>query len=190
MAKKLTSERLATLFSSRQAVRHAYYLVSKLRDDSLYDELAGCAHLLFSALTTLDNVLDDETAKIVSDELIKACADGRHGIECSARTIRFELPAYPYPAPCSKKEKKKAEDRVLQKGLPGRRTKWPLETVEKAAAVWAVQALWKEMVEQGTVKQKKLTKEDIQVIKEEAAMAFRSAEVTHDLPLGFVLTTP
>lgn len=33
---------------------------------------------------------------------------------------------------------KKVEDRVLQKGLPGLRSKWPPETVEQAAAVWTL----------------------------------------------------
>lgn len=88
MAKKLTSERLATLFTSRQAVRHAYYNISKLRDADLYDELAGCAHLLFSSLLILDRALDDETLQEASDEIIKACADGKQGINDAARVVR------------------------------------------------------------------------------------------------------
>jgi hypothetical protein len=90
---KLTSERLATLFSSRQAVRHAYYSISKLRDADLYDELAGCAHLLFSSLLILDRSLDDETLQEASDEIIKACADGTRGINDATRVFRAQNPS-------------------------------------------------------------------------------------------------
>jgi len=63
MTEPLTTPRLTELFASRQLIRQAYGSISTRRDADPYDaKLSSVLHLLFTALSTLDAVLDDELA--------------------------------------------------------------------------------------------------------------------------------
>jgi hypothetical protein len=145
-------------------------------------------------------------AVIDSSELIKKLEE--LGIALSSSRLRdFSkrklLPAYettyqhtqmkrgrPKKAKRSKKGKQNVEDRVLQKGRPGLRSKWPAETLELAAALGAVLDLCKKKADDGKIKQKKLSEEGFWVVQEIAKTVFRSPNVIHELPPDFVLTTP
>lgn len=57
---RLSHERLVELFLSRQQVRHAYVSMAELRDSGQSTPaLIACTRLLYTALTVLDNSLDD-----------------------------------------------------------------------------------------------------------------------------------
>ena len=65
MIETLSTPRLSELFASRQFVRHAYISISTRRDAKPYDaRLISVSHLLFTAISTLDAVLDDELVSI------------------------------------------------------------------------------------------------------------------------------
>jgi hypothetical protein len=65
---------------------------------------------------------------------------------------------------------KKADNRILQKGLPGLRSKWLPETIEEAAAVWAVR-------NSGITKPEMILK-----IKDQANDVYHKAYVVCEIP--------
>jgi hypothetical protein len=83
----LCHKKLVELFHFRQQVRAAYVAIATQRDATPHPNLISCAHLLYAALTELDNLLDQEqlssceSAEISrlleqSHEAIKVLSDG------------------------------------------------------------------------------------------------------------------
>ena len=83
----LCHKKLVELFHFRQQVRSCYVAVATRRDEIKHPNLISCAHLLYSALIELDNLLDQEqlssseSAEISrlleqSHEAIKVLSDG------------------------------------------------------------------------------------------------------------------
>jgi hypothetical protein len=53
-------KKLVELFHYRQQVRAAYVAIATQRDATPHPNLISCAHLLYSALIELDNLIDHE----------------------------------------------------------------------------------------------------------------------------------
>lgn len=124
--------------------------------------------------TQLINRLDKLGIKIRIDTL-RSWA--KHGLIPEYETY-YELrpkkqPGRP-PKPGSKKAKER-EEREKEKKRPGHYSTWPSDTVEEAAAVWAVRQC-------GFIKQRTLTSEMIQVIKRAAAVLDERPFAVYTLP--------